>query len=213
MKQDAHNQVVLFGGTFDPVHHGHLIVARAVAEHCGFKRVIFVPAGNRPHKPPAEASPQHRLEMLRLAVDGQDVFEISEFEIVRAEPSYTVDTISHFKGRFGDEAQINWLVGADMLADLPNWRDAGEILRLAKVITAARSPQEHRMESIFAELSEKLGPEHVKELQKTVIPTPIVDISASQIRRRVADGKSIRFLTPEVVCDYIRGRNLYHSAE
>ncbi len=191
------------------MHNGHLIIARAVAEHCGFDKITFVPAGNRPHKQSAAASAEHRMQMLRLAIAAEDIFDISQVEINRIGPSYTVDTLTYFRKHYSDNVRINWLVGADMLADLPNWHRADEILRLADIITAVRSPQEYQLENVFAQLSETFEPQCVKSLRENVVPTPVIDISASQIRRRISDGMSIHYLTPEIVCNYIKKHNLY----
>jgi len=202
-------QMVLFGGTFDPVHHGHLIVARALAERCGFERVSFVPAGRPPHKRPDCAAAEHRLQMLRLAIAGEKIFDVCDIELSRSGPSYTVDTLVELRRRCGRDAALHWVIGADMLEDLPNWRDAEGVLGMARIVVAARPPWNRRMDRILAGLRDRLGAEHAQRLGRAVVQTPLIDISSSQIRRRLQTGMSIRYLIPERVAAYLRKHRLY----
>jgi nicotinate-nucleotide adenylyltransferase len=201
------NRTLLFGGTFDPVHHGHLIVARAVAEQMGFGRVTLVPAGRSPHKVGAIASGEDRLEMLRLAVKGEELFDVSETELRREGPSFTVDTLQEFSECVGGE--LYWLVGADALDDLARWHRVREVLQLAKIVIAVRNPWQQGLETKFCAIREALGEEAATMLRQGVAVTPAVDISASQVRRRVYGGQSIRFLVPQAVADYINVKRLY----
>jgi nicotinate-nucleotide adenylyltransferase len=200
-------RTLLFGGTFDPVHHGHLIVARAVAEQMGFDRVTLVPAGRSPHKGGAIASGDDRLEMLRLAIRGEELFDISETELRREGPSFTVDTLAEFGDRLAGE--LHWLVGADALDDLARWHNVRKVLKLAKIIIAVRNPWQEDMERKFSAIREALGDDAAAMLRNGVAVTPAIDISASQVRQRVCDGKSIRFLVPQAVADYIMVKRLY----
>lgn len=201
--------IVLFGGTFDPVHHGHLIAARAVAEHRGFSRITFVPSARPPHKDAACAAAADRLAMLHLATSDEAMFDVCDLELQRSGPSYTFDTLTALRARAGEDVELHLLVGADTLADLPNWHRAAEVVQLAGVVVAARPPWDRRMEGILAALRQRLGPGVVERIAEGIVATPLIDISSSDIRRRVAAGRSIRFLVPEAVRQYIEGHGLY----
>jgi len=211
-------RIVLFGGTFDPIHHGHLIVARAVAEYFHFPRVTFVPVAAPPHKcrpgpgqrPGASpARPEDRLKMVRLAIQGEPLFDVSDIELRRPLPSYTFDTLLELRREQGLEAQLYWIIGADMLEDLPTWHRAPEVVDMATIITASRPPYSARLERTLERLRERFGAERVARLAAGVAPTPMIDISSTQIRHRVRRGRSIRYLTPPAVVEYIRRRRLY----
>ena len=205
------DDIVLFGGTFDPVHHGHLIVARALAEARGFDSVTFVPASAAPHKQPAGASAEHRLAMLRLATAGDDLFDICRVELDRSGPSYTVETLAALREARGRGAAMHWVIGTDMLADLPSWHRAEEVMKTANILVAARSPWQDRLEGIFEQLGGSFPEEQVRRLREGLVATPQIDISSSDIRRRLAEGRSIRFLVPEAVADYIHRHGLYRQ--
>ena len=218
-------QAVLFGGTFDPIHHGHLLVARAVAEHFGFPRITFVPAAVPPHKlDPGErggraaslrlpvASPEDRLEMVRLAIAGEEVFEVSDVELRRPAPSYTIETLLEFRRRLGQDARLYWLIGADMLEDLPNWRRTKEVVEQATIVTAVRQPFSRQIPEILGRIAGKLGTERAARLEAGLCPTPTVDISSTAIRQRIFVGQSILYLTHCRVIEYIKSRKLYSQA-
>ncbi len=202
-------QMVLFGGTFDPVHFGHLIAARSVAEQCDFERVTLVPAARAPHKQGMSASVADRLAMLRLAIEGEGLFDVSEAELLRQGPSYTFDTLTALRSHHGPAVQLHWLIGADMLADLPNWQRAAEVIELARIVVACRRPWHDRLAGILSDLSAQFGPEAADRLAGGLVQTPLIDISSSEIRRRVTEGRSVRFLVPEAVGAYISSRGLY----
>jgi len=202
-------QMVLFGGTFDPVHVGHLIVVRSIAEACGFERITFVPAARPPHKGVAATSAADRLAMLRLAIEGEELFDICEDELSREGASYTFDTLAGLRARHGEGVQLHWVVGADMLADLPDWHRAAEVIELARIIVACRPPWHERMDGIVSQLAERFGPEAGRRLEEGIVPTPLLDISSTDIRRRLGEGLSIRFLVPESVRAYIASAHLY----
>jgi len=213
-------RIVLFGGTFNPIHHGHLIVARAVAEYFHFERITLVPAASPPHKSlldiPAEGQSSvkaptaaDRMAMVRLAVEGEALFDVSDIELNRRPPSYTFDTLMALRDRHGLEAKLYWLVGADMLADLPNWHRAAEVVDMATIITAARPPWTERIGETLEKLAARFDPDQVARLEAAVAPTPLIDITSTQIRHRVRQGRSVRYLTPEPVIDYIARNGLY----
>jgi len=205
-------RMALFGGTFDPIHHGHLIAARAVAEYFHFERVTFVPAAQPPHKGPGGktlAPAADRVAMVRLAIEGEGLFDVSDIEVDRPPPSYTFDTLADLRQRHGLEVELCWIVGTDMLEDLPTWHRAREVVDMARIITAARPPYSGRMDRILARLGDRFSPDQVSRLAGGVVQTPLIDITSTQIRRRIGAGKSARYLTPEKVMDYIHNRGLY----
>lgn len=208
----AGEKIVLVGGSFDPVHHAHLICARAVAEAVGVKRVVLVPAAQPPHKKGTAASAADRLAMLRLAVEGDDLFEVDDLELRRGGASYTYDTLAAIRaGRGG--ARLFWVIGADMLRDLHLWHRVNEVLEMAELLVMVRPPWDREMDQTFAALARRLGSDVAERLRRHVVPTPLVDISSTEIRRRIAAGLSIRYLVSEGVRDYIRRRGLYSQSK
>jgi nicotinate-nucleotide adenylyltransferase len=205
------DDLVLFGGTFDPVHHGHLIVARALAEQRGFARITFVPAARPPHKAAATASPADRLEMLRLAIAGEALFDTCDLELYRTGPSYTIDTLRELRRQHGPATRVRWVIGADMLEDLPKWRSARDVLDEAGLVVIARPPWDQRLDEVFASLSGHISPQQIQSLRDSLAPTPLIEISSTEIRHRVAAGQSIRYLVPEAVARYIEDRKLYRK--
>lgn len=213
--------IAIYGGTFDPVHLGHLIVARAVAERCGFRRVTLMPSASPPHKSAALSSPTDRLEMLRLAVADDPLFEVSDLELRRSGPSYTIDTLAELGRQADPGAGIAWIIGADMLAILPKWHRAAEVVRQARIITAVRPGWDNREgtpqtatqpvvpKELERDLREAFGPDISSRLLADVVQTPRIEISSTDIRERCAAGLSIRYLVPPAVEQYIRERNLY----
>ena len=183
----------LLGGSFDPVHHGHLIAAERAVEALGLSRVLLVPCARQPLKRQGPvASPEHRCAMLELAVAGDPRFAVERLELERPGPSYTVDTLRALKARCPDERFV-LLLGADAASDLPRWRAAEEVARLAEVAILTRPG----------------APEVVSALVRHVVATPAIEISASDIRARCLAGKSIRYLVPDAVADHIARQHLY----
>lgn len=201
--------MALFGGTFDPVHFGHLITARAVAEQCGFERITLVPAASAPHKERARTSAEHRLSMLRLAIGDDPMFDICTLELSRGGPSYTYDTLVALRDLYGQDAKLNWIIGADMLEDLGSWRRIDDLLGIAHLVVACRPPWSERVEELLEGLKGHLPAESLTRIHQAIVPTPLLDISSSDIRSRVVNRRSIRYLTPEVVRCYIDERGLY----
>ena len=201
----------LYGGSFDPIHHGHLIAARAVAEQLGLERMIFIPAPSPPHKTGRRLSEAtHRLAMARLAVAGEAGFEASDLEIARGGLSYTVLTVEAFRREVGPATPLYWLIGTDSLGELHTWYQVERLIELCRVVTAARPGFE---DPDLAPLEARIGPEQVAVLRQGVLTTPMIDISATDVRRRVAGGRSIRYLVPPSVEAYIREHGLYTGVE
>jgi len=200
-------RIGLFGGTFDPPHIGHLISAEAIADVLALERVIFVPASQPPHKLGlAISSAEHRYNMLNLAIEDNPKFEIDRFELSQNEPCYTINTVRHFLERYS-ENKLYWLIGADSLAELPSWYQFDELVELIDIITAWRGGFENQR--VLAELKEKTGNRQYEKLAKGLIRTPMIGVSASEIRQRVKQGKSIKYFVPSNVEDYIVRNGLY----
>jgi nicotinate-nucleotide adenylyltransferase len=185
--------VGLFGGSFDPVHHGHLIVGRVAAEVLGIETLRFVPARQQPFKQGRHgASPAQRAAMLEAAVAGSPGFGVERAELEREGPSYTVDTLRALHAR-EPGIRLTLLLGADAAAELQDWHRVEEIPRLATVVVFARSGVQVPDSPLIAR----------------TIEVPAIEISATEIRRRVREGRSIRYWVPDGVAEYIRSHRLY----
>ena len=200
-------RVGLYGGSFNPVHCGHLIIARSVVERLDLARVIFLPSAVPPHKEGERLlEAGHRAEMVRLAIAGEPLFDISDYDLTRDGPSYTVETIAHFRRELGDDAELFWIIGADWLMELGTWHRAAELVDACTIVTAARPGWER---PDLSPLADRLGAAQIAKLHAHILDTPQIDISATDIRERVAAGRSIRYLVPESVQDYIEMFKLY----
>jgi len=188
----------LFGGTFDPIHLGHLILAEACREACALDRVWFVVAGSPPHKPGGRTPVADRLEMARIAVAGHEAFEVSEAEARRPGPHYSVETIEAIAAeRPGDG--LFFLIGADSLVDLPSWRQPEKIAALATLVVVNRP-------AFDPPPAPDLGP-GARPIVDVSIPP--IGIASHDLRRRLAEGRSIRYQVPRGVEAYIRAQGLY----
>jgi nicotinate-nucleotide adenylyltransferase len=198
----------VFGGTFDPVHFGHLLLAESCREQCRLDRVWFVPAGQPPHKTNHTLTPgDKRIEMLKLAIGGHEAFEICRLEIDRPGPSYTVETLAAIHEQQPD-AQLFFLMGSDSLADLPTWREPARICELAELVVVRRpgSP-----EPDWSRVDGLAPAERIQRFRRNTVEMPLVDIRSRDIRRRVSQGRSIRFMTPRAVEVYIETQGLYRE--
>jgi len=196
----------IFGGTFDPVHYGHLLLAECCREQCRLDQVRFLPAAVPPHKQDRALTPApHRIEMLQLALAGHPQFVIDRFEIDRGGVNYTVDSLRHLRAE-QPEAELFLLVGADMLVDLPNWHQADQVCTLATVV-AVRRPGVAEPEGLCG--AGLVGPEQHVRFAHLWVAMPVIGISSTEIRQRVKAGRSIRYLTPRAVEKYIEAHGLY----
>jgi nicotinate-nucleotide adenylyltransferase len=194
----------LFGGTFDPIHLGHLILAEQCREACELDRVWFVVAGAPPHKMGERTAVAHRLEMVRIAVAGHSAFEPSEIEAVRPGPHYSFETLESVRGQRPDD-DLFFLIGADSLADLPFWREPARIARLATIVVVNRPG--------IAEVDPASLPDFGPEANPLRwVSIPPVGIASSDLRRRLAAGKSVRYMVPRGVEAYIEAHGLYRDA-
>ncbi len=202
-------RIALFGGSFNPIHSGHLIVARSVAEQLHLDRMILLPSASPPHKTAQTLlDPRHRAEMVKLAIADEPIFEFSDYDLTREGPCYTVDTVAHFREELGLDVILHWLIGADSLAELTSWYRVRALVDSCRIITAAR-PGWDKID--FEVLRTRLSEDHIASLRAGLIDTPRIDISATDIRRRNRAGRSIRYLMPEAVRDYICKHALYQD--
>jgi len=194
-------RIGILGGTFDPIHYGHLAIAEEARLALQLDRVLFVPAAQQPLKRGAHvASPEQRLAMTELACAPNAAFEVSRIELDRPGPSFTLTTLEALQAaRIGE---IHFILGDDALADLTRWYGAARVVELARIIAVGRpgsAPDITRIIHALPALSERL----------TVLPGPALDISSSALRRRVASGQPIRYQTPDAVVAYIDEHGLY----
>ncbi|MEA2246586.1 MAG: nicotinate-nucleotide adenylyltransferase [Solirubrobacteraceae bacterium] len=195
----------ILGGTFNPPHIAHLVMAQEALEQLGLDRVDLMPVSNPPHKEASgDPGPAVRLELCRLATEGDDRLGVSDLEIERGGASYTVDTLRALHERV-PEHELTFIVGGDMAHSVPAWREPEAILELARLAVAER--QELRREDI----AHRLEPLHSGD-RVVFFDMPRIDISSSAIRERIAAGRSIRYLVPDRVADEIRARGLYRQA-
>lgn len=203
--------IALMGGTFDPIHNGHLIAARAVCEQLGLDRVVMIPSADPPHKTQVKLTDfEHRLSMVELAVQKEAGICCDDCESKRSGPSYTLDTVVEFRRRLGDGARICWIIGADSLPELESWHRAADLVEACEIVTVCRPGWDKPDLSHFGTT---LTPAHVDKLMRAAIQTPSIDISSTDIRRRVAEGRSIRYLVPESVRRYIIQHGLYEATD
>jgi len=184
-------RLALYGGTFDPVHHGHLVLARDALEELQLDRVIFIPANLSPHKLATSPAPAAvRREMLAAAIAGEPGFALDDSELSFAGPSFTIDTVERMRSAHPG-AQIHYLIGADNLRELHTWRRIEDLRRLVEFVVFGRGETAPQSPNEFRTLTRR------------------IDISATEIRRRVACGESIRYLVPEPVRSIITAHHLY----
>lgn len=197
-------RLCLFGGTFDPPHVGHMAIAQVALEQWAADRVLFVPTGQSPHKAADEVTQSRaRLGMVERAVQGYSQFFTSRVELDRAGPSYTIDTILALMGVYPD-ATLGFLLGADMLADFPNWEQANEIARCVELVAAPRP--ERDLTAICDAVTEAVPSVAIRRLDM-----PALDISSSWLRARLVRGLRSDMVLPAGVSDYILEEELYRS--
>jgi nicotinate-nucleotide adenylyltransferase len=199
-------RIGVFGGTFDPIHNGHLLIAREMTHALSLDRVLFVLAARPPHKlGQAITGDHHRLAMLRLALVDEPAFEISEVELFRPGKSFTADTLEELARRLAP-ASLVFLMGEDSLRDLPNWHDPHRIVKFAEIGVAARPGIDFDVSQIYERVPGSTG-------RVNLVQTSEVDVSSQEIRDRVASGKSIENMVPPRVAGYIRAHKLYAQPE
>ena len=203
-------KIGLLGGAFDPVHNGHLEMARAARSAAGLDRVIFVPAAVSPYKPGAPSvSAADRLAMLSLATVGHPEWSISEIELDRGGISYTIDTIRDLRGGLGPGPEFHLIIGMDNFLQLAGWKEIGSVIELALFIIVARPGC--NLGRISGE--NKFWAEQIRDRDRLITVELAVPVSSSEIRRMVRAGKDPRPYLPPAVADYIRGHRLYRDGE
>ncbi|MDE2931799.1 MAG: nicotinate-nucleotide adenylyltransferase [Chloroflexota bacterium] len=193
-------RIGILGGTFDPIHRGHLTAAEEARRAQRLDRVLFIPANRSPLKPSARASTAQRVAMVQLAIEGNAACALSTVDVERPSPSYAVDTVALLQSRWPNDEFV-FLMGADQLADLPQWRAPEKLLEAVPVVALTRPG------AASADALQALSP--AARARITVQEIPVIDISASAIRERVAAGQTIRGLAPGPVVDYIEEHGLY----
>ena len=185
----------IYGGTFDPIHTGHLITAQSVCEIRKLDKIIFIPSFISPHKTDRiTSSPKHRINMLKLAVKGIPYFDYSDIEIKKKNISYSIDTIQAFKSSYKN---IELIIGYDNLIVFDKWKNPDELLKLVQLVVLRRKAKEEKSQQN-------------KYFKKAIfVETPLIDVRGTDIRQRVRSGKSINFLVPQKVKAYIYKHNLY----
>jgi nicotinate-nucleotide adenylyltransferase len=201
-------KIILFGGSFDPIHNGHIQVACAAANEIGSERVIFIPARRSPLKKILpSANQRQRFEMISLAIESYDQFEVSDCEFQRKEPSYTLDTVMHFRKLFAEQAQLYWLIGADVVSELCNWYRILDLIDNCYLSFMGRGG----LDAVdFSGFDEKIGIERREKLEKHVLNTPLIEISSTEIRQRIAESGDLSMMLDPKVADYIADNNLYY---
>lgn len=196
-------KVGVLGGTFDPIHNGHLIVSEYLRQKFGFAKIIFVPAADAWHKKAAIAKAQDRLALINLAIKENPNFEVSEVDIKRGSPTYSVDTISDLRKQYGEGVQISFLMGTDIALTLPKWHLPEKFLNSCEVIVFKRFP----IKKSFWEKLEKDLPQARKQI--ILVDAPKIEISSTQIRALLSKNYSIRYLVSDSVNTYIKNYSLY----
>lgn len=198
-------KIGIMGGTFDPIHIAHLMIADEVRDSYGLDRVIFIPAANPPHKKGgANVSADERLAMVKLAIADNPHFEVSTMEMERQGPSYSLLTFQELKAKYGDSAELYFITGSDSINDLSTWYHPEELLELCYFVGTTRpgAPMDKSdLEKQFGALADKIK----------FLAVPELAISSTDIRARVAAGRSIKYLVPAAVEDYIKREGLYRE--
>ena len=201
--------VALFGGTFNPIHYGHLAIAEEVRAKYNLDKVIFIPTALPPHKDPSDlVDAQKRSVMAYLATVSNPCFDVSTYEVEKGGRSYSIDTVRYFRHFFGDKVELYFIIGADMLVEIASWKNIGELLQMCRFIAVSR-PGYESQKILHRQFLTSEG-ETGAWLDRILVEDSILwDISATAIRRRVREWKSIKYLVPEAVEQFIHNQQLY----
>lgn len=213
----------ILGGTFDPIHNGHLRIAQEALEQCDLAQVRFVPCGTPPHRGIPQASAKSRWEMVRLALNGHSDFLVDVREVFRTDPCYTVDTLTALRAELGAQQPLCLILGGDAFLQLHTWHEWKRLLELAHIVVLQRAggqPLGNAMAkadvSLQAAYQARLAP-GAGALHESpsgaifVADMPALEISSTDIRRRCTEGKSVRYLVPDVITNYINTNSLYRT--
>jgi len=196
-------KIGIMGGTFDPIHYGHLMIANEVLDKYSMEKIIFVPSGNPPHKENTSACALDRFFMTNIAVLSNDKFIVSDIEIKSSEKSYTINTVKKLKAKYED-AELYFITGTDAILELPKWYDTENLLTLCKFIAVNRSG--YSTAEIEVKINEIIEKYHG---QIEILKVPMLEISSTNIRQRIKLSRSSKYLLPEMVEEYIIKNNLY----
>ncbi|MCX8131079.1 MAG: nicotinate-nucleotide adenylyltransferase [Clostridia bacterium] len=200
-------RVGICGGTFDPIHNGHLVVAEYIRQEFDLDRVMFIPSGNPPHKDNTKVTDAElRFAMVQDAIQGNPFFEVSRIEIDRKGYTYTVDTLKALREIHGSSYHLFFIVGADVVPDLLSWKNYTEVFALCEFIAVLRPGYSY---SSFSDEIRKLGEKYGAVIH--TLEAPLVDISSTGVRERVRSGKSIKYLVPDPVEKFIAGKQIYRD--
>ncbi|MGN0107665.1 MAG: nicotinate-nucleotide adenylyltransferase [Hominilimicola sp.] len=193
-------RIGIMGGTFNPVHNAHLLIAELAREEFKLDRIIFITGGNPPHKN-SEVSAVHRFNMTHIAIEGNESFVDDDFEINRTEKSYTVNTLEYLRGKYPCD-ELFFIIGEDSLEDLPKWYEPQRILDMCTLLVFPRRSHETLAVTLKA-MREKFG--------NNILPisAPIMELSSTDIRNRIRDNKTVKYMIPDKVIEYIKQHNLY----
>lgn len=194
----------ILGGTFDPVHIGHLSIAKAAMDQAALERVLFIPAGQpRLKQAKPVASITHRIEMVRLAIAGDPIFQVCELEAARPGPTYSVDTVEELSVKLGPGTELFFILGLDVLGQLDRWKDPGRVLKFCRLLVLDR-PGEQGFD--WPDFYNRV-PEAKDRVQ--VVTAPLVDVSATGLRQRASAGEPLSEMVPDAVAEYIQKQGLY----
>lgn len=198
------SKIGVFGGTFDPIHLGHLYIAYEAKTTLGLDKIIFMPSGNPPHKQQKKVTNScMRYEMVKKAIDGYEKFEVSDYEIKKIEKSYTYETLEYLKDNYKD-SEIYFITGGDCLIELHNWKNVWHILKLCKFVVFNRPGYTKEQ---FLEEKNKIEKKYSTEI--IYLPLLALEISSTMIRERIKNRLSVEFFVPSKVNDFIMSNNLY----
>lgn len=200
-------KIILFGGSFDPVHLGHIEILRFVHNYLRADKSILIPARRSPLKQSSPvATDVQRLDMLNLAITEYNDFEVSDIEFNLPEPSFSYNTISYFYDSYCSKARLYWLVGADVLSELNRWYRINDILKMCDIVIASRGGCER---CDLSEIKDKFDPEIAHRIKENILDTPKIEISSTQIRKALKQGKSVDNMLNDQVAQYIRMNEVY----
>lgn len=189
----------LFGGTFNPIHFGHLIIAESLLNQTLIDRIIFIPAAIPPHKQDQTiCSENHRFKMIQLAINNSPAFDVSDYEINKGDISYSIDTVEAFQKKYPSD-RLYFIIGSDSLQDMYTWHEPDRLIHMIQVVVVRRAGAD----------TDNVDAQYIKNV--LWVNTPLIEISSSQIRQYVKEKKSIRYLVPQAVEQYIYENELYFS--
>lgn len=204
-KQGSRRRIGISGGTFDPVHYGHLVIAEEAREAFRLEKILFIPSGNPPHKAGRDVTPaRHRYEMVRRAVRDNPYFEVSGIEINREGSSYTMDTLRELRGVYGENTDFYFIIGADIIPELTTWKYFEQVFGMCEFIAALRPG--YNKDALIKEV-EYLENNYRARIH--IFGSLLIGVSSTMVRERVRKGRTIKYLVPGSVEEYIREKGLY----